>query len=108
MFTQTTPFQELEVNKQVRQESLTFLNQHAIIPDLVYMSANGWVEAIYDVPVGDKSILRTWNQLEADGLVQLAELPRYQPNTNNSGQINVNFKIITPVHSIWQRIINVI
>jgi len=94
----------LEVNRQVRQDTLLFLHKHALIPDLVYLSSDGWVEAIYDVPIGDKSILRLWNTLETQGLVTLDTLPRYHPIDNKTGRIKVHFKVNSMTSSLWKRI----
>jgi len=54
-----------EIYAKTRQDALVFLHEQGLVPDLLYISDGGWVEAVYDHPASDDSVLNAWDQLEA-------------------------------------------
>lgn len=100
MTTRTLPNPTFEVYASLRQEALTFLHRHALIPDMLYIAADGRIEAVYDHAANDDSILKTWQTLE-----QSQHLTLTQPLLPRESQLNVHFKLNeVEQNSFWHRI----
>lgn len=107
-----------EINATARQNALAFLDAHNVLPDMVAIEADGWVEAIYDYPVGDESVLKAWEAISEKTDIQMFKPMILVRNASGLARLRVQFNPNAAMHthkqhkhtepatqpSLWQRL----
>jgi len=89
-----------ELYAETRQQALAFLDAHGLIPETLYIDADGWVEAVY----GDTSYIDHWQHVRKSASVDV-HLPALQNKRQQyAGPLHIRFNLSQKKPSLWQRL----
>ena len=103
-----------EINAQLRQDALNILNQHDVIPNMLFIGADGWIEAVYDVIAGDDTLLKAWDTITVETDIYIHKPMLEVHNATGQATLRVHFNLLmrdernetdsnAEQPSLWQR-----
>lgn len=93
-----------EIYAEIRQQALAFLDAHGLIPETLYIAADGWVEAIYTYTAGNTSITDRWQHVRQKASVNVRRPILEVHDQRHKIKLHVYFNLAREKQSLWQRL----
>ena len=94
-----------EVYANIRQDALAFLDARMLVPDTMYISEDGWVEAVYSYPTNTGDTLNRWQAIRDSQEIKISDSDFEVEEKLGTSTLRVNFNLYQDQKGgLWGRI----